>query len=166
QARMHEAAHRRDCGWLVLRDRTLIVVMEAAADEAELFFRIPHHYAPADVVDARDPRIAMDAQIIGDDEAAERPAHQYRLHELPLLDDRGNVGRPEIAVAVGLHFRRCFRHTVAAKIDGDEAEFVGKAALELAAPGKMMLRPAMHEEDRRRILAAPFADVKARSASA
>jgi hypothetical protein len=54
---------------------------------------------------------------------------------------------------------------VSSKVHRNKPEFVGKRAFPLAAPSQVMLRPAMHKQDGRRVSAAPFPYVQSHSAS-
>jgi hypothetical protein len=46
---------------------------------------------------------------------------------------------------------------VPADIQGNQTEFAGEFALELALPGKMILRPAVDEQNRRTMWFSSFA---------
>ncbi|MGE0829499.1 MAG: hypothetical protein AB7O04_09125, partial [Hyphomonadaceae bacterium] len=55
---------------------------------------------------------------------------------------------------------------VPAKVYGDKAKIVGERAFELRAPAQMMLRPAMEEQDWRRVRFAPLAHMQLQAAAA
>src|SRR6185369_1377135 len=86
--------------------------------------------------------------------------------EAELTDDRGNIVRPWLGSRIMFLRLWRFRHAVAAKIEGDQAERIRKLALVLLAPAKMILRPPMDEEDSWSIGFAPFAHMQLHATSA
>ena len=51
-------------------------------------------------------------------------------------------------------------------VDGDQAEFVGEAAVQLRRPGQMALHEAMDQQDWRAVWVTPFAGPNFRSSAA
>ena len=119
-----------------------------------------------DEVDRRDPLLAVRAHVVADDEGAVGPADEHRPVEAQLVDDRGEVVGPELAVGVVLGLERRLGHAVAAQVEGDEPELVGQRALVLLGPAQMVLRPAVDEQDRRPVRLAPLAHVQPQTAAA
>ena len=86
--------------------------------------------------------------------------------EPQLVDDGRHVIGPELAVGVVLALERGLGHPVAAQIAGDEPELAGELAFVLPGPAQVVLRPAVHEQDRRPVRPAPLAHVQPQAAAA
>ena len=75
------------------------------------------------------------------------PYDQYGSVERELIHDSGNVVSPFVAIGVLFGLRRCVRHAVTAQVERDDAKLVLQLTLVLFHPTKMILRPAMDQQD-------------------
>ena len=103
--------------------------------------------------------LAVRTQVVGDDERAVRPGHEHRAPRRDRLEDRRQV--------VGPHDRR--RRTARPRPGRRTGRVRGRSNVmrwkrrrafrHLMRPAQVALRPAVDEDDRLSVPAAPFADV-------
>ena len=159
-------AHAADVGRQVVRGQVREVVEEAGADQRAEGRRAELDDA-LDEVDRGDAILAVRAHVVADHEGAVGPADEHRPVETAaasMIEARSSAQRPAVGVVLGLERR--LGHAVAAQVERDEPELVGQRALVLLRPAEVVLRPAVDEQDRRRVRRSPLADVEPQAAAA
>ena len=141
------------------------MVEEAGADEGAEG-SLTQLDGAADEVDRPDPVLAVRAHVVADDEGSVRPAHEHRPVEPQLVDDPRDVVGPQLIDGVVLGLQWGFGHAMTAQITGDQPEPVGQRAPILLGPAQVVLRPAVEEQDRRRIRVPPLTHVQLQPAAA